>query len=119
MRRAHRRATLRDLMARSLASSRRRTLFFAVLIVAFAALLVAAPVFALAMAPAIALFALLAQNVMPGEERLTRLLARRLPRRRRTSSVALGYRVVVVRRVGRRLAVALAMRPPPAPQLSH
>jgi hypothetical protein len=103
-------------MARPLATSRRRTLVFAALIIALAALLVVAPMFALAMSPAIALFALLSQNVMPGEARLSRVLSRHASRRRATTVLVPRRHAIVVRRVGRMLAAALAMRPPPAPQ---
>ena len=79
--------------------------------------MVAAPVFVLAMAPAIALFAMVAHRVMPGEQRLVAFLGRFAPRHRRITSTPARYDVIVVRRVGRLFAAALAMRPPPAPLL--
>ena len=96
--------------------ARDRRLLLLALLLAAAALLVLAPVFALAMAPAIAAFALVTQRVMPGEDRIVALLARHRPRRRPVAAIPPhGHRVVVVHRAGRRLASALAMRPPPAP----
>ena len=104
-------------MSRFLASARARRLLLGILLAGLAALVIAAPVFVLAMAPAIALFALVAHRIMPGEATLVRLLRRHVPRRRRGTAAPARYAVIVVRRVGRRLAVALAMRPPPAPLL--
>ena len=100
--------------------ARDRRLILVALLLAAAALLVLAPVFALAMAPALAAFALVTQRIMPGEERLTRLLARRRGERRRPAAALrpCGHRAVVVHRTGRRLASALAMRPPPASPLA-
>ena len=75
-----------------------------------------APVFMLAMAPAIGVFAMVAHRVMPGERLIVRLRERHAPRRRRApAAVQRPYAVIVVRRTGRLLAAALAMRPPPAP----
>jgi hypothetical protein len=94
----------------------RRLLLVALLLIAVA-LVVAAPVFMLAMAPAIALFALFAQRVMPGEELIVRLRTRQAGARRpRAILVARPYDAMVVRRAGRLIAAALAMRPPPARQ---
>jgi hypothetical protein len=71
------------------------------------------------MAPALAAFALVTQRVMPGEGRLVALLAARRPRRRPAAAIPpCGHRTVVVHRAGRRLASALAMRPPPASALA-
>ena len=50
-----------------------RRLLLALLVLAAALLLVTAPVFMLAMAPAIALFAMVAHRVMPGEDLIVRL----------------------------------------------
>ena len=58
-----------------------RRLILAALVLAGAVLLVTSPVFVLAMAPAIALFALVAHRVMPGEDLIVRL--RSAPRARR------------------------------------
>ena len=80
-----------------------------------------APVFALAMAPALAAFALVTQRVMPGEERLARAARPPADSPRRRPAAAIpphGHRAVVVHRTGRRLASALAMRPPPAAPLA-
>jgi hypothetical protein len=96
----------------------RRSLLVALLLAA-AALLVLAPVFALAMAPALAAFALVTQRIMPGEDRLVAILARNRPRRRPAAAIPPhGHRAVVVHRAGRRLASALAMRPPPSAPLA-
>ena len=91
----------------------RTRLLLAALVVAAAVLVVVAPVFVLAMAPAIALFALVASRIMPGADAIVRL--RTAHTRRRVRPVAQRpYAVVLVRRAGRLIAAALAMRPPPA-----
>ena len=93
----------------------RRRLLLAALLLTAVALVLAAPALVLAMAPAIALFAMVASRVMPGEELIVRLRARRaLARRPRTIALQRPYDVLVVRRAGRLIAAALAMRPPPA-----
>jgi hypothetical protein len=93
---------------------RRRLLLAALLLVAVA-LVLAAPALMLAMAPAIALFAMVANRVMPGEELIVRLRTRRAATRRpRAIALQLPYDAMVVRRAGRLIASALAMRPPPA-----
>jgi hypothetical protein len=93
---------------------RRRLLLAALLLVAVVLVLVA-PVFMLAMAPAIALFAMVAHRVMPGEELIVRLRAPHAAARgRRPLPAERPYDVMVVRRAGRLIASALAMRPPPA-----
>ena len=93
---------------------RRRLLLSALLVVAVV-LVLAAPVFILAMAPAIALFALFAHRVMPGEELIVRLRTRRaVAHRPRSIALQRPYDAMVVRRAGRLIASALAMRPPPA-----
>jgi hypothetical protein len=93
---------------------RRRVLLAALLLVAVGLVLVA-PVFMLAMAPAIALFAMVAGRVMPGEELIARLRARRVGiRRPRAIRMQRPYDALVPRRAGRLIASALAMRPPPA-----
>ena len=91
----------------------RNRLLLAALLLAATVLVVTAPVFMLAMAPAIALFAMVANRVMPGADAIVRLRSARAPRRRR-SAVQRPYEVVLVRRAGRLIAAALAMRPPPA-----
>ena len=92
-----------------------RRLLPAALLLAAVALVLVAPVFMLAMAPAIALFAMLAHRVMPGEELIVRLRSRYAARGRvRALSGGRLYDVMVVRRAGRLIASALAMRPPPA-----
>jgi hypothetical protein len=92
---------------------RRRLLLAALLLVAVALVLVA-PVFMLAMAPAIALFAMVAHRVMPGEQLIVRLRTRAATRRGRALPAGRLYDAMVVRRAGRLIASALAMRPPPA-----
>lgn len=93
---------------------RRRALFAALLLVAVVLVLIA-PVFMLAMAPAIALFAMVAGRVMPGEELIARLRTGRAGTRRpRAIRMQRPYDALVPRRAGRLIASALAMRPPPA-----
>jgi hypothetical protein len=93
---------------------RRRPLLAALLLAAVVLVLVA-PLFMLAMAPAIALFAMVAGRIMPGEELIVRLRTRRAPTRRpRAIGRTRPYDAMVVRRAGRLIAAALAMRPPPA-----
>ena len=85
------------------------------LLVAAVVLVLVAPVFMLAMAPAIALFALVGQRVMPGEELIVRLRTRRVGAHRpRSIAIQHPYDALVVRPAGRLIASALAMRPPPA-----
>jgi predicted membrane metal-binding protein len=105
-------------MVRMPATTRGR-LTLAALLLALVALALVAPVSALGLAPAIALFAMAAGEVMPGAERFARVLARHRPRRPRAVRSVPAYTVIVVRRTGRLLASALAMRPPPAPLLVH
>lgn len=90
----------------------------AALVLAVAAMLLVAPSLALFMAPAAMLLLLLVNGRMPGEQVLTRLRERRrrAPRRRPASALVPGL-PVVVRRTGRRIAFALAVRPPPAVSL--
>ena len=96
-------------------TSRNRLLLAGLLLAAVAVVLIA-PVFLLAMAPAIGLFAMVAHRIMPGERLIVRLRERHAPRRRRRAPAAQRpYGVIVVRRTGRLLAAALAMRPPLAP----
>ena len=92
---------------------RRRLLLAALLLVAVALVLVA-PALMLAMAPAIALFAMVAGRVMPGEELIVRLRTRRVETHRpRAIRTQRPYDALVPRRAGRLIASALAMRPPP------
>ena len=58
-------------------------LLLAALVLAAALLVVMAPVFMLAMAPAIALFAIVVNRVMPGEDAIVRLRSAHVARRRR------------------------------------
>ena len=102
-------------MARLRAQPSARRLLLAGLLLAAVVLVVCAPVFMLAMAPAIGLFAMVAHRIMPGERLIVRLRERTAPRRRRAVAVQRPYEVILVRRTGRLLASALAMRPPPAP----
>jgi hypothetical protein len=92
-----------------------RQLLLIALLLTAVVLVVAAPVFMLAMAPAIALFALVGQRVMPGEELIVRLRTRGAGAHRpRAIVLQRPYDAMVVRRAGRLIAAALAMRPPPA-----
>jgi len=83
-----------------------------------AALLVAdvSPEFALSAVPALALAAALIFGAFPGAELIDRLRERRsMPTRRRAAAAAPRLRpAAYVRPVGRAMAFALAMRPPPA-----
>jgi hypothetical protein len=102
-------------MARLRSQAFRRRVLLAALLLVAVALVLAAPVFMLAMAPAIALFAMVAHRLMPGERLIVRLRSRHAPvRRRRAVPARRLYDVMVVRRAGRLIAAALAMRPPPA-----
>jgi hypothetical protein len=92
----------------------RRRLLLAALLAVAVVLVLTAPVFMLAMAPAIAVFALVANRVLPGEELIVRLRERRTAHRPRTIALQRPYDALVVRRAGRLIASALAMRPPPA-----
>lgn len=94
-------------------SLRSRTLWFAVVLVAGAVLAVAAPEAAVVFAPALAVFGLLLRGVRPGERLITRLARRRTPRLRPVMRARRPRIALVVRPVGRLLAAALAMRPPP------
>lgn len=86
-----------------------------VALVAFVAMLGAAPGVALLLAPALALFAILLLGHRPGERLIERLRARRFTLRCARAPRALTVRrVVVVRRTTTLAASALAMRPPPA-----
>jgi hypothetical protein len=100
-------------MARVRSRSVRRRLLLAALLLIAVVLVLAAPVFMLAMAPAIALFAMVAHRVMPGEELIVRLRASHAGLRRRAVLVPRLYDAMVVRRAGRLITSALAMRPPP------
>lgn len=100
----------------ALRSPTRVRLLLAALILAAALLVVVAPVFMLAMAPAIALFAMVANRIMPGADAIVRLRSAYAARRARPVAQR-PYEVVLVRRTGRLIAAALAMRPPPARSL--
>jgi hypothetical protein len=105
-------------MAQLRTSTARTRLLLAALVVAAAVLVLTAPIFMLAMAPAIALFAMVANRVMPGADAIVRLRTARTPRRRRRAGAPQRpYEVVLVRRTGRLIAAALAVRPPPARSL--
>jgi hypothetical protein len=105
----------RDTFARSMARPHRCRLLLAALLLVAVVLVLAAPVFVLTMAPAIALFALVAGRVMPGEDLIVRLRSRRAAGHRpRTIALQRPYDALVVRRAGRLITSALAMRPPPA-----
>lgn len=76
----------------------------------------ASPQIALLLAPAFVLVLLLSFGVFLGEDLIARLRDRRMTRPRRVREPRAGrpYAAGVVRRVGRSLAFALAIRPPPA-----
>jgi hypothetical protein len=78
-------------------------------------------VVALMLAPAAVLLVLLLHGIAPGEALIERLRRRWVAVRTRAASCLPVRRLkLVVRRVGRQLAAALAMRPPPAVSaLSH
>jgi hypothetical protein len=75
---------------------------------------------ALTLAPAVAMLVLLVHGIAPGERLIERLQRRFTPPRPR-AAVSLGARRLrlVVRRAGRPIAAALAIRPPPAAALSR
>lgn len=106
-------------MAALRSSTTRYRLLLALLVLAAAVLVVVAPVFMLAMAPAIAAFALVSHRIMPGADAIVRLRRAYAARGRRKPAPQRPYTVIVVRRTGRLIASALAMRPPPARSLSH
>jgi hypothetical protein len=101
-------------MPRALLMPRRTALSFAALLALVLAAGIADPGLALAFAPALALLALLTAGVRPGERLIERLRARVAGTRpRRALSSPRPRLPLVVRPVGRSLATALAMRPPP------
>ena len=103
-------------MGRAFVMPRRTLLAFAGMFALVALAGVAEPGLALTMAPALLMLALFAGGVRPGEALIERLRARRVASRAHRSVSALRPRLpLVVRPAGRRLASALAMRPPPAP----
>jgi hypothetical protein len=72
------------------------------------------PQLVLTLAPAVLLLGLLVRGVRPGEKLIERLRGRPpRPRRVRPVSMPRPRLAVVIRPVGRQLADALAMRPPP------
>jgi hypothetical protein len=103
-------------MKRAFAMPRNNCLAFAGMFVLVALAGLAEPGLALTMAPALLMLALFAGGVRPGEALIERLRARRATSRRpRAVSALRPHLALVVRPTGRRLASALAMRPPPAP----
>jgi hypothetical protein len=75
---------------------------------------------ALTLAPAVALLVLLAHGIAPGERLIDRLRRRFVGSRpRAAASLAAPRMRIVVRRAGRLIAAALAIRPPPAAAPSH
>lgn len=91
----------------------------AVVLFALATGIVVAPSVGLLLAPAAALLALLAHGVFLGEDVIERLRTRRAMTRRRPRplSVRVPAAPAIVHRTGRRIAFALAVRPPPARRL--
>jgi hypothetical protein len=101
-------------MDRPVSISARRAIGLVALLALAAATAAVAPSVALMVAPALLLLALLVCGVMPGERTLERLLRGRGVHRRRPSTVIARPRLtLVVRRTGRFVTAALAMRPPP------
>jgi hypothetical protein len=77
-------------------------------------------VVALTLAPAVALLVLLVHGIAPGERLIERLRRRYVGRRpRAVLSPCVPRLRLVVRRAGRMIAAALAMRPPPVAAPSH
>jgi hypothetical protein len=75
---------------------------------------------ALTLTPAVALLVLLVHGIAPGERLIDRLRRRyEGPRPRVAASPCPPRLRLVVRRAGRLIAAALAMRPPPAAAPSH
>lgn len=71
---------------------------------------------AMTLAPTVVLLAMFAAGVRPGEALIGRLHELRgAPRSVRATSVGIPHLALVVRPVGRLMASALAMRPPPFP----
>ena len=94
---------------------RRTVLAFAGMLALVALAGLAEPGLALTMAPAVLLLALFTLGVRPGEALLERLRGRRAGvRPMRAVSAPRPRLALVVRPVGRLIASALAMRPPPA-----
>ncbi len=105
-----------DLISRRMASKRRRPrhpLPFALLALTVVAAAIASPLALLMLAPALVLIAVLLSGRAPGEQLLLRWAARRKRRPRAARTIERQYAAVFVRRVGRLIADALAMRPPP------
>jgi hypothetical protein len=98
---------------------RLRAVLAAACVLAVLAPAVAVPGLALALAPACLLLVALAFGRFPGEQLIERLAnVRHVVRRRRPCPLAARRRPDrAFRRVGRLIAFALAVRPPPAPAL--
>ncbi len=102
-------------MRRPAATSRTRALAYAGVVVALAAAFCIAPGMAVALAPAALLLLLLVHGLFPGEEAIERLRGRMQVRAvRPVRSSRRPALPQVVRRTGREIAFALAVRPPPA-----
>jgi hypothetical protein len=91
----------------------RRPLPFALLALIVLAAAIASPLALLMLAPALVLVAVLLSGRAPGENLLVRWATRRKRRPRAARIIERQYAAVFVRRVGRLIADALAMRPPP------
>lgn len=103
-------------MKRAVVMPRRTVLAFAGLLAFVAIAGLAEPGLAMALAPALVFLALFTFGIHPGEALIERLRARFATQRRlRACSSSRPRLAVVVRPVGRLLASALAMRPPPSP----
>lgn len=101
-------------MQRAVVTPRGTSVALAALVLLFALTGLADPGLMLAFAPAVALLTLLTVGVRPGEALIERLRARFVARTARRASSARRPRLaLVLRPVGRDLAAALAMRPPP------
>jgi hypothetical protein len=106
-------------MKRAFSMPRRSLLAFVGLIALATLAGIADPGLAMTLAPAVLLLATFACGVRPGEALIERLRERRVaPRHVRATSTRVPQLALVVRPVGRLIASALAMRPPPAPLAS-
>jgi len=105
-----------DLISRRAPTQRRRPLHalpFALLALTVVAAALASPLALLMLAPALVLVAILLSGRAPGERLLLRWATRRKRRPRAARTIERQYTAVFIRRVGRLIGCALAIRPPP------
>ena len=100
-------------MVSSRTPNRRAKIAFAILMVTLVGVAIVSVPLALTVAPAVLWLGLVALGVRPGERLIERLLRRRTDRSADAVAVLDPRLPVLVRRTGRLLASALAMRPPP------